>query len=52
MDRCDRIKKFALRDHFTKDTEYNAGLKLIRMYGYLQVCEVKEVKYYCLCNNI
>lgn len=45
------INDLARKDHFTKDNQYNAGLKLIRQYGYNYVCEEPDVKYYCMCNG-
>lgn len=46
------IDEFVRNDFITKDKEYNIGLKLIREYGYSLVCGDKEVKYYCMCNNL
>lgn len=45
------INELANKDHFTNDRQYNAGLKLIKEYGYLYVCGNPDVKYYCMCNG-
>ena len=45
------INELANKDHFANDRQYNAGLKLIREYGYLYVCSNPDVKYYCMCNG-
>ena len=46
------INEYARKDFKTKDEEYNMGLKLIRECGYSFVWGNKEVKYYCMCNNL
>lgn len=45
------IDKLAEKDNFTKDQQYNHGLKLIRECGYIHVCGDPDVKYYCMCNG-
>lgn len=45
------INKLARNDNFTNDNQYNSGLKLIREYGYLYVCDNLDVEYYCMCNG-
>lgn len=45
------INELANKDHFANDRQYNAGLKLIREYGYLYVCGDPAVKYYCMKEN-
>lgn len=46
------INEFARKDFTTNDREYNTGLKLIKEHGYSLVAGIKEVKYYCMCNNL
>ncbi len=45
------INELARKDNFTKDKQYNSGLKLIREMGYRYVCGEPDVKYYCMCNG-
>lgn len=45
------INELARKDNFTKDKQYNSGLKLIREMGYRHVCGEPDVKYYCMCNG-
>ncbi len=49
--RANAIDQLAEKDHYTNDTQYNAGLKLLRENGYLYVCGHTDVKYYCKCNG-
>lgn len=44
------IDNFANQNYFTNDTQYNHGLRLIHKYGYVNICENDDVKYYCMCN--
>lgn len=45
------INELARKDNFTNDKQYNAGLKLIRGYGYSYVSSNPAVRYYCMCNG-
>lgn len=46
------INELARKDNFTNDRQYNAGLKLIREYGYSYASSDPAVKYYCMCNGL
>lgn len=46
------IDEYARKDFKTNDKEYNTGLKLIKEYGYSLMAGIKEVEYYCMCNNV
>lgn len=46
------INEHANKDFTTNDKKYNLGIKLIKEYGYSLVAGIKEVKYYCMCNNL
>ena len=45
------IDELAEKDYYTKDNQYNSGLKLIKEYGYIYVCGNPDVKYYYMCNG-
>lgn len=45
------IDECAEKDHKTKDTKYNSGLRMIRKNGYECVAEHPDVRYYCMCNG-
>lgn len=47
-----KIEQFASKDMRTRDNNYNIGLRRIRKVGYNECKGEREVKYYCLCNNL
>lgn len=49
--KANAIDQLAEKDHYTNDTQYNAGLKLLRENGYLYICGHPDVEYYCKCNG-
>ena len=49
--KANTIDQLAEKDHYTNDTQYNAGLKLLRKNGYLYICGHPDVEYYCKCNG-
>lgn len=46
------IEQFACKDMRARDSDYNTGLRRIRKVGYNECKGEREVKYYCLCNNL
>jgi hypothetical protein len=47
-----KIEQFACKDMRARDSDYNTGLRRIRKIGYNECKGEREVKYYCLCNNL
>lgn len=47
-----KIEQFACKDIRARDSDYNTGLRRIRKVGYNECKGEREVKYYCLCNNL
>lgn len=47
-----KIEQFACKDMRARDSDYNTGLRRIRKVGYNECKGEREVKYYCLCNNL
>lgn len=47
-----KIEQFASKDMIILDNNYNVGLRRIRKVGYNECKGEREVKYYCLCNNL
>lgn len=45
------IDEYVKKDHKTRDTQYNSGLRMICKDGYECVADHPDVKYYCMCNN-
>lgn len=46
------IMKKARDDSSTRDPKYNRGLRAIRNFGYEQVKDDPDVKYWCMCNSL
>lgn len=47
-----KIDQFVAKDMCIRDNNYNMGLRRIRRVGYNECKGEREVKYYCLCNNL